>query len=280
MSDGQFTDFLKNYGLYRKYKIDSVGNIVDPRTEKLPITMFCRTCKKNERTFKCVGDYRREPILAEMPNMLITITYKCVECERQLIWFWLYGNLNENYLMKIGQWPSWLPSIDSTLEDALRENLDIYKKGLYCENEGCGIGAFAYYRRVVENIIGGLLDELYEAVNADDTLEVGVRDSYETMYRRAKKSKDATSKIECAFEMLPDDLIEGISTNPLKMLHSALSIGLHSDPDEKCLRSAGDIRTALNFLVKGISEAKYLSQKKKDKNDYSVALKKLEKNYN
>jgi tetratricopeptide (TPR) repeat protein len=279
MSDEQFIEFLKNFGLYRKYKNDSVYELVKPSTEKPSLTLFCKTCKKDERKFKYEGDYRGVSLPTEMPNMLKKITYKCVECEKQLVQFWIYANLNKNYLMKIGQWPSWLPSINKNLEEVLGDNLEIYKKGLYCENEGCGIGAFAYYRRVVENVIDGLLDDLDEAIRTDDTLKADDRYSYGLAYRRAKESKDATSKIECAFEMLPKDLIEGISTNPLKMLHSALSIGLHSDPDEKCLHSAGDVRTALNYLVKGIFERKYRTQKKKEKIDCSIALKKLEKNF-
>jgi hypothetical protein len=37
--------------------------------------------------------------------------------------------------------------------------------------------------------------------------------------------------------------------NPLTLLHQALSIGLHNESDEDCLRAAQDIRLILGDLV-------------------------------
>ena len=254
-----------------------MSKLFSPSAEKPPLALFCKECKKDKRKFKCYK-YTFEPIPAEMPNMLACIGYNCVECERQVVNYILYVNHNKNFLMKIGQWPSWLPRIDKDFEKILGDNLNIYKKGLYCENEGCGIGAFAYYRRVVENTINGLLDDLAEVIKVDDRFSDDEKVSYDAAYIRVKNAPNATDKIEIAIEIVPTVLIEGIG-NPLKTLHSSLSIGLHSEPDENCLQYAGEIRTALTYLMKGISEMKKGTQKKIEKDRYSKALKKLEKKF-
>jgi len=274
--DESFVYFLENFGLYRNCKIDSMSKLFPPSAEKPPLALFCKKCKKDERKFKCYK-YTVEPILAEMPSMLAYIGYKCVECETQVVNYILYINHDKNYLMKVGQWPSWLPIIGKDFEKILGDNLNIYKKGLYCENEGCGIGAFAYYRRVVENTIYGLLDDLAEAIKADDTLSADNKAKYSAVYKKVKEAQNATDKIEIAIEMVPQELIECVGTNPLKILHSTLSIGLHSEPDEKCLQSAVNMRTALNHIIKGISEKKNRTRKEEGK--YSDALKKLEKDF-
>ncbi len=286
MASEEFIDFLKNYGLYRKFKPKSVPHlnaIVFPSAKDplvaSSITRFCETCKKDERKFKCLGVPSHQPLFTEMPNALMNIEYKCVECESQVIKYVVYVNHNDGYMMKVGQWPSWLPKIDRNLGKALGDDLEVYKKGLYCENEGCGIGAFAYYRRVVEDIINDSLDQLFEALEADDTLEAGKKSLYETAYKTAKKTKDTENKIEIAIEMVPEELVRDIGTNPLKMLHSCLSIGIHSEPDEKCLNSAADMRIALNYLVKGIADSKNRIHERKEKDHYSAALRKLEKSF-
>jgi hypothetical protein len=43
--------------------------------------------------------------------------------------------------------------------------------------------------------------------------------------------------------------------NPLTLLHSALSEGLHADSDEKCLQAANDIRLILAEFAERLSAA-------------------------
>lgn len=45
--------------------------------------------------------------------------------------------------------------------------------------------------------------------------------------------------------------------NPLGILHSRLSEGIHLLSEEDCLRNATDIRKTLLFLVKKINSNKY-----------------------
>lgn len=49
--------------------------------------------------------------------------------------------------------------------------------------------------------------------------------------------------------------------NPLNLLHSTLSEGLHAKTDEECLEVAGSIRDILVFLVNQILQTKESSKK-------------------
>ncbi len=40
----------------------------------------------------------------------------------------------------------------------LGEHLKDYRKGLICENHSYGVGAYSYYRRIIENVIDDLLN--------------------------------------------------------------------------------------------------------------------------
>ena len=62
--------------------------------------------------------------------------------------------------MKAGESPRWEPRVKVSLERALGEHANLYKLGLACEGESFGIGAFAYYRRIVEQLIEGFVDQL------------------------------------------------------------------------------------------------------------------------
>jgi hypothetical protein len=62
------------------------------------------------------------------------------------------------------------------------------------------------------------------------------------------KSKVAAEKIDLVKELLPASLRPG-GMNPLVVLHTNLSKGLHSMSDEECLESAQSIREVLVFLV-------------------------------
>lgn len=109
---------------------------------------------------------------------------------------------------------------------------DAYLKGRRCENQGLGIAAFAYYRRVVENqnakIIGEIL-KVAEKLNADPAL---IED-----LNAAKQETRFTEAVNRVKHGLPQVLLMN-GHNPLTLLHTALSEGLHATSDEECLELA------------------------------------------
>jgi hypothetical protein len=111
------------------------------------------------------------------------------------------------------------------------EDRAIFLKGRQCENQGLGVGAFAYYRRVVENHKKEIFDAIIgvcETVDAPKELieELG----------RAKKEISFTKAMEQIKTALPQGLLIG-GHNPLLALHGALSVGLHDESDAKLPRS-------------------------------------------
>ena len=121
------------------------------------------------------------------------------------------------------------------------------RKGRRTENQSLGIGAFAYYRRVVENQKDRLLEEIRKAavrLRADqellDKIDLAIK---ETRFSKA---------LDLVKGAIPDGLkVQG--ENPLKLLHKALSKGVHELNDEECLERAQAVRVVLTELVSNIA---------------------------
>lgn len=126
---------------------------------------------------------------------------------------------------------------------------ELFLKGWRAENHGLGIGAFGYYRRVVENQKGRLIEEIAKVaqlMGADtDTL---------TRFEKAKNETRFTSSVDDIKEVMPQSLlVQG--QNPLSLLHNALSKGLHARTDHECLELATSIRVVLTDLAERLSQA-------------------------
>ena len=72
------------------------------------------------------------------------------------------------YMEKIGQYPGWNIEMDKELEKMLGEHTKYYKRGLICESQSYGIGAYAYFRRITEDIIDELLESILGLVEEDE----------------------------------------------------------------------------------------------------------------
>jgi len=168
---------------------------------------------------------------------------------------------NGEYVAKVGQDPSWEITLDKNLENELGEYSILYKNGLMCESQSYGIGAFAYYRRMVEQIIEKLLADIPQLMTDEE------REKYLDALKQVKEAKNAEEKIGLVKDLLPSNLRPG-GMNPLRILHGALSTGIHTDTDEECTQRAQQIRTALVYLVNRIltvntADAEYTDAMKK-----------------
>lgn len=150
---------------------------------------------------------------------------------------------------KYGEIPPFGPPTPSRLITLLRPDQEIFLKGRRSENQGLGIGAFGYYRRVVENQKNRLLDEIIrvaQRINAPQpTLDT---------LRAAQKETQFSKAMNMVKDSLPQSLlIQG--HNPLTLLHDALSNGLHAQTDEECLAFATSIRVILEELAEKTAAA-------------------------
>lgn len=262
--------FLETYPLYRKFAMSlSVDWHQWPKPAILAPCGFCGSAQ----TFNMISDFAQFDEAKPGPGPggqyppysgCIKVVYQCAGCGRSRRYFLLSvtqqhprsgggiappEQVTDASIAKVGQAPAWDVKPDSQLSAKLGASADILTKALLCESQGYGIGAFAYYRRILESIIDELLADIGELV-----AEAG-HAQYSAALAEAKKSHRASEKIEHVKDLVPASLRPG-GTNPLGILHGALSAGLHSMTEEECLESAAVIRGTLVFLVTQLSQMK------------------------
>jgi hypothetical protein len=237
-------EFLESYPLYKKFEVLAPATL--DRFQKPSIKLFCSICK-SKQTFSMINEWFSFYSHSNFPaaGLVILIAYECVGCGEFHQYFTIKISDNLDYIMKVGQFPPWEIDVDKDLRPLLGKHIENYKKGLVCESQGYGICAYAYYRRIIEEIIDELLDSIKDLIDEEDL------EAYKEALKKTKKSHVAQEKIEIVKDMIPQ-VLRPDGMNPLKLLHESLSEGLHSLPDEECLEQAGLVRGILEFLVKEI----------------------------
>ncbi|MBI5388586.1 MAG: hypothetical protein HZA90_28320 [Verrucomicrobia bacterium] len=140
---------------------------------------------------------------------------------------------------------------------------ETFLKGRRCENQGLGIGAFVYYRRVVENQKNRIIEEILKVAEKLD-----VSPNIITALKAAKNETQFSKALASVKDAMPQALLIN-GHNPLTLLHSALSDGLHDQTDEHCLEIASSVRVVLGEL------SERLAQALKDEAELNNALSKL-----
>jgi len=256
-------EFLETYPLYRKFTDTDarVPNVVGA-LQSPALNMFCKQCKSNQ-TFRMANRYTElSGKVDSWVEGIFRSQYICTHCSQSQRIFFFLADRNENYYMKVGQYPSWEINSDSNLEKLLGKYADNYKKGLVCESQSYGIGAYGYYRRIVENIIDQLLDEIPALLTGTEL------SLYQEALKKTKTTTVTKEKIDLVKDLLPP-ILRPEGMNPLAVLHTTLSEGIHALTDEACLAKAAIIREAMLFLVHRISET--TSQSK----EFTAGMRKL-----
>lgn len=260
--------FLEESPLYKKYFPSwkefhpsyEHTFILNSQLPKPAIHLFCGVCE-SEQTFNMANEYHdlHMPSTANKPiqGSVKELRYVCSACEKGIFVFLVNFGFRKSdnegyyqiYLEKVGQIPAWSIEMDAELESLLGDHADLYKKGLTCESQGYGIAAFSYFRRITENIIDGLLDSVEELLTGEE------KTTYHAALLEVKKTRVTQEKIDLVKELLPSSLRPN-GYNPLGVLHSALSEGLHAETDEECLEYADAIKKTLVFLVNRLVRTK------------------------
>jgi hypothetical protein len=181
-----------------------------------------------------------------------TITYKCRNCCRTVKTYSLVmkDGKSSGIVQKLGELPPFGPPTPTRLFKLVgEEDRELFLKGRRAELRGLGIGAFAYYRRIVEQQKGRIIEEIGKVA-------VKLKPSSQTaeLFAKAKVETQFSKAIETIKAAIPESLlIDG--HNPLTLLHDALSEGLHAQTDEECLELATSIRVVLTELAERISVA-------------------------
>lgn len=256
--------FLEEYPLYRKFRISLPTHLKE--LPKPAIKMRCEIEKSNQ-TFNMIRDYFNANLGSNQlcKGSTREVQYNCQSCGKFERYFMLEFGEDDggDYVMKVGQSPSWDITPDKALEKMLGVRAQYYSRALVCESQSYGIGAFAYYRRIVEEIIDDLLSEIADIVENDEQKE-----KYKIALENAKKTKVTQDKISLVKDLLPDSLRPG-GMNPLSVLHEVLSEGIHGQTDERCMDMSSDVRTVLEYLVNQTSITKAA------KNAFTTSMKRL-----
>jgi hypothetical protein len=182
------------------------------------------------------------------------VSYVCKNCGKSnksyAICVYLNADRKSGLLYKYGEIPEFGPPTPSKVVSILGSEKDYYFKGRRSENQGLGIAAFAYYRRVVENQKNKIFDEIIRTVKKVDPSNTTLLEELEA----AKKETQFTKAVDSIKHAIPQTLLTD-GHNPLTLLHSALSDGLHARTDEECLEFATSIRVILTDLVERLSNA-------------------------
>lgn len=173
-------------------------------------------------------------------------TYRCLSCEEFRRHFVISIAEDLNSITKVGQYPAWSVKPDSDVSQMLGSHKDYLIKGLVCESQSYGIAAFSYYRRIVEEIIDGLLEEIGGLISDDE------KAAYDAALSEVKATRIAAEKIELVKDLLPP-ILRPEGMNPLALLHGVLSEGLHANTDERCLELAVEVREILTFLASQVA---------------------------
>ncbi len=205
------------------------------------------------RYHRCTTEYTT---LREKENSLF-LDYICSNCRKTHKRFSLLviidaenANLRgKGKCEKYGEVPAFGPSTPPRLLRLFGSDKDLFLKGRRSETQGLGVGAYAYYRQIVENHKDSLFDEIIRVCN-----KINVSSEIIDMLSAAKKENRFTSALDKAKDAMPAVLLIN-GNNPLTLLHSALSEGLHAKGDSECLELANDIRIVLSELAARLGQA-------------------------
>src|SRR5262249_41736455 len=140
-----------------------------PPTPILPeLQLFCG-CYGNEPARRSrSGRVRGQEFPGGGPPDDFLFCYPCLKCLRDVKTYavpltsvaqW-EGHITLSYVEKFGEWPPFAPRTSNKLSSLIGPARDLFMKGRRAESEGLGLGAFAYYRRLVEDQKARLLNEI------------------------------------------------------------------------------------------------------------------------
>lgn len=252
--------FFESVSPYKEVEVEDlklIYHIIGGRTVSTnfpEIEVECPICKgkrffektNTESNYSSTDGYSLETILYTCKNCsrsqkIFTLKYKQLEPEKG-------AEVIPGSIIKLGEYPPFGDSIPAKVITLVGKERDFFLKGRRCENQSLGIGAYAYYRRIVENQKDKLIDEIIKVCK-----KLGKQESLIEELERAKNETQFSKAVDSIKGELPSSLyIEG--KNPLKLLHKAVSKGIHSMSDEECLQYAESIRLILVALTQRIDE--------------------------
>lgn len=242
-----FSDFLAETPPNTQRKVISLGYSIVTLPE---IKLYCDSehCKREMFFGAIPGEF----VIHRHKIVDVYLNYSCRNCNKYQKSFSVrvFGlNDSEWLCTKYGELPPFGPNTPARLINLIGPDREVFLKGRRCESQGLGIGAFSYYRRVVENQKNRIFDEIIR-VAKKLSFDSNIVDSFE----QAKTETQFKKAVESIKNAIPEVLLIS-GHNPLTLLHQALSDGLHDRNDDHCLELASSIRVVLGELSERIAMA-------------------------
>jgi hypothetical protein len=244
LSDAEIKTFLQTAPLY-SWRVFSKPSMVRCSLWINEIDAYCESCDQS-RPFQDLrprgsGTGSSSPTLKTGTSYF---TFSCVSCRKEHREYLVEQVLDEHTirLQKYGELPRSRISRNRVLQRFLSEDLDNYEKAEVCLSYEYGVAAFAYFRRVVENNIGRLLDLVQEDAKASGDAPALIA------IAELRNESPMSEKIKIANSALPPHL-KPDGLNPLGRLYRVLSEGIHNLSEDACLAQAKATSECLVFLV-------------------------------
>lgn len=279
MTDISFIEFLKDTPLYaptsisgflskatieRQRKEQAIGKQSCEATIESSVKprLFCNSKGCNTETFfeHTQLSQLKISLQNDVTNKLIL---RCCNCRENVyeIFIKIESDIKQNAdnstvfnIQKVGQIPRYGERPPKKALKLLGRERELFFKGLNCEREGMGIGAFSYFRRVIDSQKNKIFDEIIKVLELSDGNEELIE-----QLKEAKVETQFTSSVNKINAGLPESL-QIAGHNPLTLLYSALSEGLHSQTDSECLEMAHDIKIVLYGFAEKLEIALNSSQ--------------------
>ena len=192
----------------------------------------------------------------EEKRAIDTVSYTCRNCGSEnknysLMTWQSDGETLDVICIKIGEYPVFGPRVTSRVANLVKRDRELFLKGRRSESHGLGIGAYGYYRQVVENqwqsLVGEILKVATRIKASPDVIE---------SLTVAKCSSSLGKAVTSVKDAIPPALLIDGHHNPLTLLNDALSFGLHPNlTDDECLQAAQSIRVVLTDLAERMDQA-------------------------
>jgi hypothetical protein len=252
----KIAELLVTGSLYKRYSYDSnQAHIVDQGSRQntrfaiLP-KQFKLYCDHDNCGQDTIWETTHPAIYFLAQDFFHHAIYTCRNCGRKVIHYWFFwadDGQNRATFIKVGQYPPLSIEPSKELAAALGpEDTALYKKALINGNYSFGIGALAYFRRVIENKVNMLLDMIAEAAKLAN-FEPEELERIEEI----KTSHHLDAKIEYASKILPPNLRPG-GHNPLNKLYGVASTGIHGKSNAECLDDFQAARFEFQYLFKNL----------------------------
>lgn len=223
------------------------------KLERPDISLYCESSQCSKKmNFRENGGYS---YTVHSYVTYIHLHYICRNCEATRktisVAVWTYDKNEEEIMraVKLGEHPAFRPHVSKRLLKSLTKvEIELFKNGCRSENQGLGIGAFGYYRQVVDKSKKRFLEKVIEVaklenLSGDDITALEALRS-ETSFKRFFESIEG---------LIPSSLlIHG--HNPFTALYKTLSDGLHDGDDKDCLGRAKNIRLVLEAFAARLDE--------------------------